>query len=199
MKQHIDMIVMLVVAFLLFTKPTVLVNFANSIIGKIVLVGAILFALRHSTLSGIFIALLFVLLMEEVIEGLSTNVPTTTQDTINAAEKEADEQYNRRLQMREKNCVSPSPGEPATVFVDNEGKKITLDEMAKKFPYQFTKDYGVCNPCADALEGEGVCPFKINSTVEQFSTMEQLKPKSGKVHIHKRAGNAGSLKEEEEK
>ena len=102
MKQHIDMIVMLVVAFLLFTKPTVLVNFANSIIGKIVLVGAMLFALRHSTLSGIFIALLFVLLMEEVIEGLSTNVPTTTQDTINAAEKEADEQYNRRLQMREK-------------------------------------------------------------------------------------------------
>lgn len=197
MKQHIDMIVMLVVAFLLFTKPTVLVNFANSIIGKLVLVGSMLFALRHSTLSGIFIALLFVLLMEEVIEGLSTNVPTTNQDTINSAEKVFDEQYNRHLDMREKNCVPPNPGEAATVFVDSEGKKITLDEMAKKFPYQFTKDYGICNPCADALQGEGICPFKINSTVEQFATMEQLKPISGKRHIPQRAGNATPSTEEE--
>jgi hypothetical protein len=198
MKQHIDMIVMLVVAFLLFTKPTVLVNFANSIVGKLVLVGSMLFALRHSTLSGIFIALLFVLLMEEVIEGLSTIVPTTNQDTINAAEKEFDEQYNRHLDMREKNCVAPNPGEAATVFIDNEGKKITLDEMAKKFPYQFTKDYGICNPCADALQGEGICPFKINSTVEQFAIMEELKPISGKKHIPHRAGNATPSTEEEE-
>ena len=85
MKQHMDMIVMLIVAFLLFTKPNVLVKFANSIPGRFVLIGAMLFALLHSTLSGVFVAILFVLLSEEMVEGFD-------QQQIEEASKNMDAQ-----------------------------------------------------------------------------------------------------------
>ena len=97
MKQHIDMIVMLVVAFLLFTKPNVLVKFVKSTIGRLVLVGAMLFALLHSTLSGVFVAILFVLLSEEVFEGMEN-------EKAEEAAKERYGEYESILKLKTETC-----------------------------------------------------------------------------------------------
>lgn len=241
MKKQIDMIVMLVVAFLLFTKPTVLVNFANSIVGRFVLVGAILFAFLHSTLAGLFIVILFVLLSEEASEGFENQVGVD-DFTIQLARQNTMQKTNCVQPLRQvgwtgtdevvdsgsypdcelkcqenpncgairwvnaskdcdllKNINAQQNDDPRwswkkvtlanNQYVDSEGNEMSLEEIQAKMPYHFTN--GVCNPCADALEKDGICPFKITADIEQFTTMDSLrKPVSGKQYIPDRAGNA---------
>ena len=182
MKQHMDMIVMLIVAFLLFTKPNVLVKFANSIPGRFVLIGAMLFALLHSTLSGVFVAILFVLLSEEMVEGFD-------QQQIEEASKNMDAQYKAHLEVIENNCTG-EPGKAHTTFVDSDGNVLSLDEIKSKYPFHFTYDGETCNPCSDSLQEGGICPFTISPVLEQMTNMERMQPVSSKrIDVPCRGGN----------
>ena len=84
-------------SFSLFTKPNVLVKFVKSTIGRLVLVGAMLFALLHSTLSGVFVAILFVLLSEEVFEGMEN-------EKAEEAAKERYGEYESILKLKTETC-----------------------------------------------------------------------------------------------
>ena len=70
MKQHIDILIMLIAAFLMLTKPAVLVNMAQSGLGRVVLLLAVIGAALHSTISGLLVAAVFVFLSESVFEGM---------------------------------------------------------------------------------------------------------------------------------
>ena len=177
MKQHIDMIVMLVVAFLLITKPNVLVNFVNSTIGRFVLVGTMLFALLHSTLSGVFVAILFVLLSEEVFEGMEN-------EKAEEAAKERYEEYASILKLKTETCKNGK-------FIVGE-KEYSLEEIKQRYPnIKFTNS--PCNPCDEncAYSCDGPCLGATTSAVEQMTVIDKMRSISSRgTAVPDRAGNA---------
>ena len=185
MKQHIDMIVMLVVAFLLFTKPNVLVNFVNSTIGRFVLVGAMLFALLHSTLSGVFVAILFVLLSEEVFEGMDN-------EKAEDAAKERYGEFSKILKLKTEHCKNGK-------FIVGE-KEYTLEEIKQRYPnIKFTNSE--CNPCDEdcAYSCDGPCLGATTSAVEQLTVMEGFKSQCSRgIAVPERGGNNKKRVPEEE-
>ena len=67
MKQQTELIIQLVVGFLLLTKPSVLVDIANTFIGRLVLILAVVGGAMQSTLTGLIIAMLFIVLFYNYI------------------------------------------------------------------------------------------------------------------------------------
>ena len=70
MKQQTELIIQLVAGFLLLTRPSVLVDLANTFIGRLVLILAVVGGAMRSTLTGLIIAMLFIVLSENVVEGM---------------------------------------------------------------------------------------------------------------------------------
>lgn len=184
MKQHIDMIVMLVVAFLLFTKPNVLVKFVKSTLGRLVLVGTMLFALLHSTLSGLFVAILFVLLSEEVFEGMEN-------EKAEEAAKERYGEYESILKLKTETCKNGK-------FIVGD-KEYSLEEIKQRYPnIKFTNS--TCNPCDEdcAYSCDGPCLGGTTSSVEQLTGMDKIKGVSTRgVNVPNRGGNNTKNEEKE--
>ena len=64
MKYNIDIIVFICVIMLLYTMPSALIGLSNTFIGKLVFLLILVSLTLHSTLSGILVALLLVLMAE---------------------------------------------------------------------------------------------------------------------------------------
>jgi hypothetical protein len=79
MKYNIDLIVFICVIILLYTMPSALVSVSNTIIGKILFIVILISLTLHSTLSGVLVALLLVLVAEYTysegfaLEGMTHN------------------------------------------------------------------------------------------------------------------------------
>ena len=69
MKTSSELIVLVVITFLLYTRPLVLLNFSNSFVGKAILLFLVVSAALHSTVSGLLLALVLVMLTEYRYEG----------------------------------------------------------------------------------------------------------------------------------
>lgn len=66
-------IFLLVISFLLYTRPNVLVNFSNTIIGRVILLVVLVISTLRSTIHGFLIALVIIVFAEELYEGLENN------------------------------------------------------------------------------------------------------------------------------
>lgn len=172
MKNYIDLTILLVVSFLLFTRPTVLVNFSNTFIGKLILILILVATTLQSTISGIFVAILIIVLSETVYEGMENKDVIDVidvKDVKDEVEKEQ-EQFEKIKDMRTKHCKTDKE---KVIFVDAKGNELSLEEIKQKYPaINFNKD--LCNPCDEA------CSFEITGTLEQLSTQDALRPKNSK-------------------
>jgi hypothetical protein len=168
MNNYIDLIILLVVSFLLFTRPNVLVNFSNTFIGKLLLILILVVTTLQSTVSGIFVAILIIVLSETVYEGME-NKEETVDDVKDEVEQEQ-EQFEKIKDMRTKHCKTDKE---KVIFVDAKGNELSLEEIQQKYPsINFSKD--LCNPCDES------CSFRITGTLEQLSTQDALRPKNSK-------------------
>lgn len=71
MKEQTEIIVLVVVLVLIYTRPSALVRFSSTFIGKLILLVAVVIASLVSPLSGLLIATLMVLYTEQNYEGFS--------------------------------------------------------------------------------------------------------------------------------
>ena len=69
MKMKTEIITLVIVLVLLYTRPSALVRFSNTLLGKVLFVGAIIVASLVSPLAGLFFATLMIILMEQSYEG----------------------------------------------------------------------------------------------------------------------------------
>jgi hypothetical protein len=175
MNNYTDLTILLVISFLLFTRPTVLVNFSNTFIGKLVLLVILVVATLQSTISGLFIAILIIVLSETVYEGMENNEGGNKQEEKQEDTKKQDldeekEQFERIKEMRTKHCKIKKD---KMIFVDGKGNEISLEEVEQKYPsIKFNND--LCNPCDES------CSFQITGTLEQLSVQDTLRPKNSK-------------------
>mgnify|MGYP000243169265 CR=1 FL=1 len=172
MKQHIDIMIMLIVAFLMLTKPNVLVDFSQTTFGRFILLLAVIATTLHSTFSGLFVAALFVFLYESVFEGMESN--TTVQEKADKLNSD----YKDILELRKEHCKKNNGD---TLFTNSEGETMTLDEVKDKYPH-FTFDEKTCiNPCDEG------CVVSVTEGFEQLSVEERLRPKQSSEHATQRS------------
>ena len=69
MKMKTEIITLVIVLVLLYTRPSALVRFSNTLLGKVLFVGAVIIASLVSPLAGLFFATLMIILMEQSYEG----------------------------------------------------------------------------------------------------------------------------------
>ena len=69
MKEKTEIIILVVVLVLIYTRPSALVRFSSSLVGKLILLVAIVLSSLISPLSGLLIATMMVLFMEQNYEG----------------------------------------------------------------------------------------------------------------------------------
>ena len=179
-----EMIVMLVVAFLLFSKPKVLVNFTKTTIGRLILIGTMLFALLHSTLCGVFIAILFVMLSEEVFEGMDNIDALGGEEDKEAREKvvakeakaryddfnaNKDEPVDDMKALKDARCVDGK-------FYAPNGKEISAEDIPKHYPNIHFKKNKPCNICDDDCEFKchGECDTFVTKPIEKLTNMEGM-------------------------
>lgn len=70
--SQVETITLIVVCILLYTQPSNLVYFSNTILGKLLLVTSLVLASIHSTFSGFCIALLIIIFSYQTYEGLES-------------------------------------------------------------------------------------------------------------------------------
>ena len=171
MKQHIDILIMLIAAFLMLTKPKVLVEMAQSGLGRVVLLLAVIGAALHSTLSGLLVAAVFVFLSESVFEGMQNNSAEQKHQQAEKDAKHLNYGYQKLLELRKEHCKEKN-GE--TLFTNSKGEVMTLSEIKDKYPH-FTFEEKTCtNPCDEG------CVVKVTEGNEQLSVEENLRPKQSK-------------------
>lgn len=176
MENYVDITVLFVVAFLLLTRPNVLVNFSNTFFGKLMLISILVVTTLHSTLSGIFIGLLIVVLSENVYEGMENQDGSEekhdSEEEQNSSEEQydSDNQQNKIKELKEKYCKKKND---KMTFIDSKGNELSLEEIKQKYPaIKFDKD--TCNPCDDT------CSYQITDSLEQLNIQETLRPKNSK-------------------
>ena len=141
MKQHIDILIMLIAAFLMLTKPKVLVEMAQSSIGKVVLLLAVIGAALHSTLSGLLVAAVFIFLSESVFEGMENN---STEQQAEKDAKHLNYSYQEILELRKEHCKEKNG---QTLFTNSKGEVMTLAEIKDKYPHFSFDEKSCTNPC----------------------------------------------------
>jgi hypothetical protein len=73
MMKGIEFIVLPIIAFIIYTRPRSLVKFSGSILGKIVMIIAVIGAASHNKLYGIIAATAMVLILENNYEGFEVS------------------------------------------------------------------------------------------------------------------------------
>ena len=78
MKMKTEIITLVIVLVLLYTRPSALVRFSNTLLGKVLFVGAVIIASLVSPLAGLFFATLMIILMEQSYEGFKEGLNDIT-------------------------------------------------------------------------------------------------------------------------
>lgn len=78
MKDKTELIVLVVVLVLIYTRPSALVRFSSSLVGKVIFLAAVIISSLISPLSGLLIATLMVMLMEQNYEGFKEGNDATS-------------------------------------------------------------------------------------------------------------------------
>jgi hypothetical protein len=167
MNNYTDLTILLIISFLLITRPNILVNFSNTFIGKLLLIIILVVTTLHSTISGIFVAILIVVLSETLYEGMENKEEENKKEQTLDEEKE---QFDKITDMRTKHCKTDKD---KVIFVDSKGNELSLEEVQQKYPsIKFNND--LCNPCDES------CSFQITGALEQLTVQDTLRPKNSK-------------------
>ena len=79
MKMNTEIITLVIVLVLLYTRPSALVRFSNTLLGKVLFVGAVIIASLVNPLAGLFFATLMIVLMEQSYEGFKEGLDDLTE------------------------------------------------------------------------------------------------------------------------
>lgn len=164
MKQYLDVLIMLVVALLMLIKPQVVVDIAKTQIGMLFMILAVIAASKYiSTFSGLLVATLFIFIMESVFNA----------DTPDEKADKLDNDFQKILELRKEHCKKKN-GE--TLFTNDKGEVMTLDQVKKMYPHYTFVDKTCTNPC------DSNCDIQITEGMEQLTVEENLRPKQSIQH-----------------
>ena len=169
--SQVETITLLVVCILLYTQPSNLVYFSNTILGKILILTSLVLASIHSTFSGFCIALLIVVFSYQTYEGMESGsgMPTSSSGkgaiTDKGTDKGADPVDIGSVTINKFKKMYCKDNK----LRNEKGDLVEQKDISSVFKtVAFNK--GECNPCDES------CSFNITDTEERMNTEENLRP-----------------------
>lgn len=209
MDKSTYLIVFIALTFLLYTNPYVLVNFSNSVIGKLVLLLLIVGATIHSTVAGLLMAGVLIILTElkysTVQEGLTnSDVKKELLSNISRTSK-----FKREYCKLDKN----SDGTVGLRLTDGKNDNISVSQFIEQFPDIITFKNDQCDPCdqncnylvnnnydIDRLTQEELLQRPASSNLETFDEMRSKDVKgSEEINPIPVGGNEGKTSKKKNK
>jgi len=120
--SQVETITLIVVCILLYTQPSNLVYFSNTILGKLLLITSLVLASIHSTFSGFCIALLIVMFSYQTYEGLESGTLAGTKSSDASSDKSLDKPSDKSLDK---------PSDKAGGLLASETKNKPENDMVK--------------------------------------------------------------------
>ena len=151
--------------------------YKNSILGRLIFILFIIFATLKKKEFGILAAILYVIIDENLVEGMTTNdtiinsnnianiANTVNNNDTKSSENMTNEINDAVASFKIKHCKNGN-------IIDKNGNPIDLKDLASNFPeISFNlENFDTCNPCAED------CNFKLTSGQERITVEEKLRP-----------------------
>jgi hypothetical protein len=177
----LDIAIILVVFLIAYIRPCAMARFFNTLVGRFILLAAIVLLSTANTLWGILGVLVLVSFRENMTEGME-NMDDDKSDDGKEKEsgddkksdeesdgEESDDEEDKKTkhikpeEWRKKNCKADQ--------VMLNGSVVDMDEFAKKFP-NVSFLGGKCNPCmAD-------CQIKVTAAAARLDAEDKVRSKS---------------------
>lgn len=178
--SQIETITLLIVCILLYTQPSNIIYFSNTILGKLLLITSLVLASIHSTFSGFCIALLIVVFSYQTHEGMESGDSITNTVSTGTEKENKTEGKGSESESESESSTTDSTGSVTTnkfkkmYCKDNKlrngkGDIVEQKDISSVFKTLVFKN-GDCNPC------EETCSFDITDTEERMHTEENLRP-----------------------
>lgn len=92
MKQYVELYLVVILVVLLYFRPGFLGNLVNNVLGKLILLGGVIYlAHNHGISSGMLGAIIMILLIHNVIEGVDETLEESPKDDDTEKENDEDE------------------------------------------------------------------------------------------------------------
>ena len=163
MKYIVEFALLFVVISMLYAQPKAFNSFYNNVLGKLVLISAVVLLTHHSTAAGLLGVLFVIAIAQTVQEGMS----------------------NKKKDDGDSDSDDEDSKDPKAEFVKNNCKDGKLMKDGKEvkdiktvFPnIEFTGDD--CSPCDED------CGFEITASDERITAEENVRPKNSNEQISK--------------
>lgn len=156
MDKSTYLIVFIALTFLLYTNPNVLVNFSNSVIGKLVLLLLIVGASIHSTVAGLLMAGVLIILTELKYSSIQEGLTNSDKEKKLLSDTSRTNKFKKQFCKLKKN----SDETVSSKLTDGKNDNITVTEFVKLYPDLITFKNDQCNPC------ERLCNYTINNNYD---------------------------------
>jgi hypothetical protein len=173
---NLDLVIIAVVFAIAYIRPTILVNFFNTNVGRFGLLACIVALSSFDTFWGLLGVLVLVCFRESItIEGMEgmNNDANSTPDAIAKAAAAAASSISKPTAKPKPTEVKPDDWRKKNCKANKVmlGESVVdMDEFAKKFPnVSFTN--GKCNPCMSD------CNIKITSATARLEAEEGVRSK----------------------
>ena len=178
----LDIAIILVVFLIAYIRPCAMAKFFNTLVGRFILLAAIVLLSTANTLWGILGVLILVSFRENMTEGMENMDDDKSDDgkekkksgDDKKADKESDDEESDDEEDKEAKDIKPEARRKENCKSDQvmlNGSVVDMDEFAKKFP-NVSFLGGKCNPCmAD-------CQIKVTAAAARLDAEEKVRSKS---------------------
>lgn len=200
--SQIETITLIVVCILLYTQPSNLVYFSNTILGKLLLITSLVLATIHSTFAGFCIALLIVVFSYQTYEGLESGTIKESTDSVESSTKTdsshemtdgVDKTIHANVTDEKTGTHEVDSNKKTDVSVKGENTGVITNNKFKKL---YCKDNKLRNKTGEVVEQKDIssvfksiafnkgecnpcedsCSFTVSDTEERMHTEEKLRP-----------------------
>jgi len=176
----LDIAIILVVFLIAYIRPCAMTKFFNTLVGRFILLTAIVLLSTANTLWGILGVLILVSFRENMTEGMENMDDDKSDDgkekksgDDKKGEEESDDESDDEGDKKAKD-IKPEDWRKENCKADQvmlNGSVVNMDEFAKKFP-NVSFLGGKCNPCmAD-------CQIKVTAAAARLDAEEKVRSKS---------------------
>ena len=172
----LDIAIILVVFLIAYTRPCAMARFFNTLVGRFILLAAIVLLSTANTLWGILGVLILVSFRENMTEGMENmdddkkksddkkkDDKKNDEDSDDDSDDEEEQKDIKPEDWRKENCKADK--------VMLNGSVVDMDEFSKKFPnVSFLEDK--CNPCMSD------CKIKVTAAAARLDAEDKVRSKS---------------------
>lgn len=167
----LDIAIILVVFLIAYIRPCAMARFFNTLVGRFILLAAIVLLSTANTLWGILGVLILVSFRENMTEGMENMDDNKKKDDKKKSDEESDDESDDEEEQKD---IKPEDWRKENCKADKvmlNGSVVDMDEFSKKFPnVSFLGEK--CNPCMSD------CKIKVTAAAARLDAEDKVRSKN---------------------